>query len=163
MIIVADTSPITALLHIKQLHLLKTLYGQIFIPLTVAAELTTLISFGYDVSFLQEKNTYIIYEATETVFVKELSEHLDAREAEAIALAKELKAKLLLIDEKIGARFAQAEGISCKGVIGILIEAKKEGLIPALKPLLDDLIINLKFRLSKKIYLLALQKANEQE
>jgi len=44
-----------------------------------------------------------------------------------------------------------------------LIEAKKEGLIPILKPLLDDLIINLKFRLSEKIYLLALEKAGEQK
>jgi len=57
MIVVADTSPITALLHIKHIHLLNILYGQIVIPLTVAAESNTLISFGYDVSFLQQKDT----------------------------------------------------------------------------------------------------------
>lgn len=51
MIVIADTSPVTALLHIKQLHLLNTLYGQIFIPSSVAAELDASISFGYDVSF----------------------------------------------------------------------------------------------------------------
>ena len=163
MIVVADTSPITALLYLNQIHLLRTLYGQIFIPSTVVVELNTLVTFGYDLSFLQQENTYIIYKAADTAFVKELSEHLDAGEAEAIALAKELKAGLLLIDEKIGARFAQSEGIYCKGVVSVLIEAKKEGLIKALKPLLDDLILNLKFRLSKKIYSLALQKANEQE
>ena len=163
MIVVADTSPITALLYINQIHLLKKLYGQIFIPSTVVAELNTLVSFGYDLSFLQQENTCIIYKAKDTAFVKELSQHLDAGEAEAIASAKELEAGLLLIDEKIGARFALAEGIYCKGVVGVLIEAKKEGLIKVLKPLLDDLILNLKFRLSKKIYSLALQKADEQE
>lgn len=163
MIVVADTSPVTALLHLKQIHLLIDLYGQIFIPSTVAAELNTLISFGYDVSFLQQNNTFIIKEATDIFFVKELSKHLDAGGAEAIALAIELKAELLLIDEKIGTQFAQKEGISCKGVVGILIKAKKEGLIPGLKPLLDDLINNLKFRLSEKIYMLALQKAGKQE
>jgi predicted nucleic acid-binding protein len=51
-----------------------------------------------------------------------------------------------------------AEQIACKGVIGILIEAKIRGLIPLVKPMLDDLVNNLKFRLSDKIYKLALQK-----
>ena len=161
MIVVADTSPITALLHLNQLRLLNVLYGQVFIPSTVAAELNTLISFGYDVSFLEQQNIYIICKATDIKFTEDLSEHLDAGEAEAIALAKELKAELLLIDEKIGTQYAIAEGISCKGVAGILIEGKNKGLIPALKPLLDDLVINLKFRLSDKIYKLALEKANE--
>ncbi len=161
MIVVADTSPITALLHLKQIHLLKELYGQVFIPSTVAAELHTLISFGYDVSFLHQEDIFIIRQAADIFFVEELSEQLDAGEAEAIALAKELRAGLLLIDEKLGTKYAIAEGISCKGVVGILIEGKNKGLIPALKPLLDNLIINLKFRLSDKIYKLALEKANE--
>ncbi|TKK66737.1 DUF3368 domain-containing protein [Ilyomonas limi] len=76
-------------------------------------------------------------------------------------LAKELKADLLLIDERIGKQFAGQEHITCKGVVGVLIEAKQKGLIPLLKPLLDDLIKNLQFRLSEHIYRLALQKANE--
>ena len=161
MIVVADTSPLTALLHIKQLHLLNKLYGQVFIPSSVAAELNTLTSFGYDTSFLKDHTNYTICQASDTSFVKTLSEWLDAGEAEAIALAKELKADLLLIDEKLGRQFAEAEHIACKGVVGILIEAKIKGLIPLIKPLLDDLANNLKFRLSDKIYLLALEKAGE--
>ncbi len=160
MIVVADTSPITALLHIKQISLLKILYKQVFIPATVAAELNTLISFGYDLSFLKEED-YIIREALNKVFIEKLNKHLDLGEAEAIALAKELNADLLLIDEKLGKQYAEVEHITCKGVVGILIEAKLKGLIPQIKPLLDDLVNNLKFRLSDKIYKLALQKANE--
>ena len=91
-----------------------------------------------------------------------MSAHLDLGEAEAIACAREMKAELLLIDEKLGKEFALAENIHCKGVVGVLIDAKKQGLIQYLKPLLDDLIQNLKFRLSDKIYKLALQKAGEQ-
>ncbi len=60
MIVVADTSPITALLHIKQVQLLNKLYGQVIVPLTVAAELNTLISFGFDISFLKETDKYIV-------------------------------------------------------------------------------------------------------
>ena len=45
--------------------------------------------------------------------------------------------------------------------MGILIAAKNKGLLPSIKPLLDDLIEHLKLRLSDKIYQLALQKAGE--
>lgn len=104
----------------------------------------------------------MIRRAPDTGFIEKLSEILDPGEAEAIALAKELKAELLLIDEKIGREFAVAEHIDCKGAVGILIDAKKKGLILSLKPLLDDLVTNLKFRLSERIYQLALKKAGEQ-
>ena len=161
MIVVADTSPITALLHLKLIHLLGLLYGPVFIPVSVAKELDSLTSFGFDLSFLGDKATYIIRQAADTGFIKMLTIHVDAGEAEAVALAKELNADLLLIDEKFGKQYAEAENITCKGVVGILIAAKNQGLLPSIKPLLDDLIEHLKFRLSDKIYQLALQKAGE--
>ncbi|MCW3109657.1 MAG: nucleic acid-binding protein [Segetibacter sp.] len=132
-----------------------------FIPFSVATELKTLIPFGYNISFLQEQNKYIIRKPVDIKLIQDLCEYIDIGEAEAIALAKELNADLLLIDEKLGKQFAEAEHIYCKGVVGILIEAKKEGLLESIKPLLDDLINTLKFRLSDKIYKLALQKAGE--
>lgn len=53
MVVVADTSPLTALLHLNQILLLQKLYGEVFIPFTVAVELKTLVSFGYNLSFLR--------------------------------------------------------------------------------------------------------------
>jgi len=159
--VVADTSPLTALLHIKQIPLLKTMYGKVIIPSTVASELNTLITFGYDLSFLKEKETFIIQKAMDKQFIAVLSRQLDPGEAEAIALAKVLQADLLLIDEKLGKQLAEREQLACKGAIGVLIQAKTEGLLPIIKPYLDDLVNNLKFRLSEKIYKLALQKAGE--
>ena len=161
MVVVADTSPLTALLHVGQMHILHRLYGQIFIPSTVVAELNTLPAFGYDISFLKDQDKFIIRQATDTGLMQRLSAYLDTGEAEAIALAKELQADWLLIDEKLGKQFAEAENIPCKGVVGVLIEAKRKGLIPFIKPLLDDLVLNLKFRLSDKIYQLALRRAGE--
>jgi predicted nucleic acid-binding protein len=161
MVVVADTSPIAALLHLNLIHLLNILYGQVFIPSGVAEELKSLVTFGYDISFLQEREKYIIRKASDTKFMQALGEQLDMGEAEAIALAKEIKADLLLIDERIGKDIAETHNINCKGVVGTLIEAKKQGLIQLIGPLLDDLVLNLKFRLSKKIYLLALKKADE--
>ena len=161
MVVIADTSPIVALLHLRHIHLLYELYGQVFIPTMVANELNTLTQFGYDLSFLERKDVFIIRQPTDAKFITEVSEILDPGEAEAIALAKELKANLLLIDEKLGREFAIAEHINCKGAVGILIDAKQKGFIPLLKPLLDDLVNNLKFRLSDRIYLLALRRAGE--
>src|SRR6187551_2787353 len=106
MIVVADTSPITALLYIKQIHLLNKLYGKVFIPSSVAIELSTLVSFGYDISFLNNQQNYIIRKASDVELVKNLKQYLDEGEAEAIALAKELNANLLLIDEKLGKQYA---------------------------------------------------------
>ena len=52
MIVVADTSPLTALLHLRQTDLLIHLYEQIFIPAVVADEMNMLLPYGYDTSFL---------------------------------------------------------------------------------------------------------------
>ena len=161
MVVVADTSPLTALLHLRQMQLLPQLYGIVYLPEAVAAELNILITFGYDISFLQNTAVFVIKPVTDQSRVQQISQQLDKGEAEAIVLAIEIGAGLLLIDEKLGKNVAQAAGIRCLGVVGLLIEAKSKGLISQIKPLLDDLVQNLNFRLSEKIYLLALNKAGE--
>lgn len=161
MVVVADASPLTALLHLNKLQLLIDLYRQIYIPTAVANEMYELMPFGYDISFLNDHSHYIVRPANDVELVKVLSTVLDRGEAEAIALSREVKADLLLIDEKLGKEIAVKENIKCKGVIGVLIDAKAEGLIPQLKPLLDDLVNNSKFRISNTIYKLALEKAGE--
>ena len=103
-----------------------------------------LFSFGYSISFLEEKQTYTVLKESDELLVKNLCAYLDEGEAEVIALAKELNADLLLINEKLGKRYAEAEAIHYKGVVRILIQAKQQGFIQFIKPLLDDLINNLK-------------------
>lgn len=161
MLVIADASPLTALLHLRKLSLLSDLYNQVYIPTSVLKEMEELVAFGYDISFLNDISKYTIRTATDIGLIKELSTVLDAGEAEAIALAKELEADLLLIDEKLGKDLAVKQGIKCKGVIGLLIDAKAAGLIPQLRPLLEDLINNLKFRISRTVYELALKKTDE--
>ena len=155
MVVVADTSPLTALLHLGQIQLLPQLYGVVYLPVAVAAELNTLIAFGYDISFVKNTDVFVIKQVADQSRVQQISQELDRGEAEAIVLAIEIGADLLLIDEKLGKNVALAAGINCMGVVGLLIEAKRKGLITEIKPLLDDLVHNLNFRLSEKIYLLA--------
>ena len=66
-------------------------------------------------------------------------QELDLGESEALALALEIRADLILIDEAAGRAMAKRMGVPFIGVFGVLLEAKRSGLIGAVLPLLDRL------------------------
>jgi hypothetical protein len=68
-----------------------------------------------------------------------LEQELDAGEAEALALAIERQADLMLVDEVEARRVAELYGIAKTGVIGLLIRAKQENIVPSLRAELDRL------------------------
>ncbi len=72
--------------------------------------------------------------------VEALRDQLDPGEAEAIAVAIELNAGLLLVDEKRGRRIAMDRGLAVTGLLGVLAEAKARGFITEGRPVLDDMI-----------------------
>ena len=139
MIIVANAGPLIALAQIGHFDLLQSLYGQLYIPPAVRDEV---VVSGYGRPGAAEVNTAAwihIVEARDTTAVQLLRERLGDGESEAIVLAIELKADLLLIDEARGRRVAEARDLNRIGTVGILIVAKKRGLIPTVTPLLDEL------------------------
>lgn len=161
MVVVSDTSPISGLYRIGSLHLLQLLYQKVVIPDAVFRELLKLKSFGYDLKEILSADWIEISSPTHTADIAILRKELDEGEAEAIVLAKELYADLLLIDESKGRAIAKREGLAIIGLIGVLAEAKKEGHIELLKPLLDKLIVEINFRISPALYRLALESAGE--
>ncbi len=161
MIIVSDTSPINNLAAIGHLHLLKALYGQLIIPEAVYQELTSPdfpVAGAIEVQTLDWIKTQAV---TNQAVLVSLSEELDPGEAAAIALAVELQATQLLIDERRGRLIADRFELSYTGILGILIEAKHQNLIPAVKPLLDALINQAGFWIAAPLYKRVLQVVEE--
>lgn len=136
MIVVSDTSVISGLLQSEKLYILQKLYKKIVIPTEVFTELTKLDQ--QLLSSLLDEWIEVI-DVKETALLTELFILLDPGEAEAISLAKELNADLLLIDEKKGRLIASQLGLQITGILGILIEAKRQGYITEVKSIIEAL------------------------
>jgi len=85
---------------------------------------------------------------------------VDRGEAETIALAEELNADAVLIDDLKTRKIAKLRGLNIIGTIGVLLDAKEKGITGELKPLLD-MLIKKKIGVSKELYDHALELANE--
>lgn len=135
--IVSNTTPIISLLKLSKLEILQSLYSEINIPDAVYQEIEAGKSKEYyrDLSLLDWINIREIKDKNALRYFL----GLDAGEAEAIVLATETDADLIIIDERLGRLHAKNAGLKVTGIIGVLIKAKSEGLIDNLKPLLDEL------------------------
>lgn len=158
MVIVSDTSPVTSLIQIGRLELLNAVFGQVVVPKAVYDELCKVP--GQQI-IIDQQNWLFIDHAKDSKHVKILEKELDRGEAEAIVLALELKADYLMIDEFKGRNMAEEIGLKIIGSLGILLQAKKIGLIPSVKPLIDDLIQKAEFRVHATLYQQVLRIAGE--
>ena len=161
MIVVSNTSPIINLTTIGKLDILQKLYGAIVIPESVYHEIAVTGSGEAGSREVQTFGWIETKKATNRLQVAALQIELDKGEAEAIALALELKADFLLLDERRGRAVASRLGLKSVGILGCLIEAKHKGLIPSIKPILDSLTANAGFWVSESLYNRVLQTAEE--
>jgi predicted nucleic acid-binding protein len=88
---------------------------------------------------------------------------LDRGEAETIARALELDSDLVLMDEEEGRHTARRFGLRVIGVVGVLLDAKSDGVIEAVRPYLDALRQTAGFYLGDAVYGHALSLAGEHE
>lgn len=161
MIVVSDTSPISNLLVIGRLDLLKSVYPAVLVPPIVHTEILALRRFFVPLTDYVQAGWIQRQAPADLIFVSNLHKRLDAGESEAIALAVEVGAHTLLIDESKGRQEAADLGLNTVGLLGVLLKAKAIGALPLVKPVLNELITDADFYVASSLRQRVLTLAGE--
>ncbi|RME48809.1 MAG: DUF3368 domain-containing protein [Chloroflexi bacterium] len=163
MIVVSNTSPLTNLAAIGQFDLLRYLYEKVHIANGVWNELNAAGKHWPGRNEVATADWIEQHAVQNEALVTALRRDLDRGEAETIALALELSADLVLLDEREGRHAARQLGLHVVGVVGVLLEAKHNGFIDLIRPHLDALRQTAGFYLSETLYQHALALAGESQ
>jgi predicted nucleic acid-binding protein len=147
--IVSDTSCFIILTNIGELDLLHRTFGEIITTKEVVQE------FGEELP-----SWVIVKSATDKYRQRILEDQVDRGEASAIALALEFPESIIILDDYRARKVAENLGLAITGTIGVIIIAKKRGIIGSIKPYLEKLRL-MNFRLSEEIEKQALKEAEE--
>lgn len=152
MIVVSDTSALSNLAIVDHLWVLEAIYQTVIIPDIVASELAA--ASNPTISAILQLDWIQTQSLANSQLADQLQQErgLDAGEANAIALAFELQADDLLIDERLGRQEAVRLGLPIIGILGVLLVAKQRSLIPQVQPVIDALINQASFRVSAQLY-----------
>ncbi|MCE4617475.1 MAG: DUF3368 domain-containing protein [Desulfurococcales archaeon] len=137
-LVVSNSSVIIALARIFRLDLLEKLFGKILIPEAVWREIAAEGKPGHEK--IMRANFIHIGKAGNRRLVTLLEEFVDSGEAEAIVLALELNADILLVDDHDARDLAKKLGLQVMGTLGVIALAKYRRLIPDAKPIIDTLV-----------------------
>lgn len=159
--IVSNTSPIINLACIGRLDLLPALFGEIVIPDAVFHEVVVAVPNAPGASDVRTATWIRRHLVVNRPLVASIRLELDPGESEAIACAVETNAKLLLIDERRGRLVAQRLGLPVMGLLGVLLLARKKGLIESIRLSMDDLRRLAGFWISDGLYRQVLKNAGE--
>lgn len=133
---VADTGPLIALAKIDQLDLLLSLFGGVLIPSVVEQELLTKRSVeSQRLEAVLGKHLQVVTTPEIAPEVQAATWNLDRGEAGALALAYSRRL-LFIVDDALGRKAAERLRVQFAGTIGILLEAKRQGHISSVLPLL---------------------------
>lgn len=163
-VVVSDTSPLFYLARIGRLDLLRELYGRIIVPEKVWNEALGAEAVFPDVAnMLRESRNqgWINVRQVSNSISSALLAALDQGETEAILLACELGAALLIIDEKLGREAADRMGLRVCGTLGVLVAAKQHGLISTIAPELRRLRVETSFRFAPELEQFVLSQVGE--
>ncbi len=137
-LVIANTTPLIALALIGELRLLPALYRTVSIPPAVHREVMVGGAKGIGIAELRSADWLQIRSLNDPRRADLLAD-LERGEAEVIALAQELNANLVIIDERLARRHALRLDLRLTGTLGVLIKAKQNGIVESIAPLIDKL------------------------
>jgi predicted nucleic acid-binding protein len=157
--VVTNTSPLLYLHQLELIDLLARLYGEVVVPTAVAEELAEGARLGFDVPTPALVPWMKLASPPGEAWL-ELVTDLGKGERAAIALAASRRSGLVILDDRLARRHAQLVGLTVTGTLGILLKAREQGHLPAVRPVLDRLSA-LGFRLTPETRNAALRLAGE--
>ena len=129
-----NTTPLISLAGVDLLNLLPRLYGQVLAPRIVLDEYQAKLSPSeLDVAQMPW------FTVVDNVIVDPTLPLLDGGEAAALSLAQTLKARLILLDERKARRIAARLGLQVAGTLAVLLRAKQQEFIPAIRPYITQM------------------------
>jgi predicted nucleic acid-binding protein len=163
MIVVSNTSPLTNLAAIGQFTLFHQMYGRLHITEGFWEELNARGQHCPGRDEVAAVDWIERHTVQNQALVTALRRDLDRGEAETIALALELGAGLVLLDEQEGRHAAQRFELRVAGVVGLLLEARSRSAVDEVRPHLDALRHKAGFYLTDQVYHSALTLAGESD
>jgi len=145
-VVIADTGPLIVLARIESLHLLRQLFGRVFITTTVRDEILPAKAVFADSNLLARTlaEGWIDVVEVPPSDDRPLNPGVDAGEANSIQMANHWReagdAVLLVMDDRAGRLEAKRRGHALIGSAAVIGLAKTEGLVSAARPLFDQMV-----------------------
>jgi predicted nucleic acid-binding protein len=157
--IICDTSPIQYLYQLKLLHILSALAQRVIVPPAVVDELAAGRALGVSLPNLDDLNWVVIRRPVSALALPLVTD-LGPGETEVLMLALEAREAIVVLDDALARQVAETLGLCLTGTLGLLVDAKRAGLIPKVSPVLDQLEA-LRFRLAPHTRAAVLKLAGE--
>jgi len=157
---ISDSSTLIHLAKIGRLHFLREFHTKILIAPAVWREV---VEEGrdwpgsYELKEAKKAGWVEVVDPKNRTLIHFLRKDLHEGESETIALAVEKDPEIVFLDESEARRIARVYGLNITGVIGILIRAKREDMIPSLQEELDKLRDEAGFWIGEDVYIKALR------
>lgn len=158
--VIVNSTPLIALCNVGRLEILRTLYTEITIPEAVFAEVTK----------KEDSACQIVKKSLDWIRVERILNPSDKKmyqaklhdgEVEVMILAQEgVRADLVILDDNAAKKTAKYLGLTVTGTLGILLKAKKAGIIPTIAPVLEEIKKN-GFYISGTVERMVLSEAGE--
>jgi uncharacterized protein len=157
--VICNTSPLQYLHQIGALELLHAIVGRLTVPPAVVRELAAGKQSGIDLPDLDALDWVTVRSPVKNALLPEAAD-LGPGETEVLMLAMKAPGAVVVLDDGLARKVAQNRGLRITGTLGILLDAKRAGLIPRIRPRLDRLQ-TLGFRLASHTRLAVLRQAGE--
>jgi predicted nucleic acid-binding protein len=160
-LIISNTTPLINFAQIGRLDVLQSLFGRITIPPAVVDELGAKAELFPAAAQLLLTNGVSVVAPADRLLVRGLASRVHQGEAECLALAMEHPESMLLLDDLAAREVAASNRLLFAGTLGCLAQAKSQGIISEIKPLLNQLRTKARFWISEALEARILRDAGE--